>query len=139
MIAFSQERLQSDAPWNKSESLKNGSIGTFKRVLDEDRLLVYCENVGNIAIDRVTWNQRNRQGEAIGVVHQFPLTPAYAVTCHTVYFILFIFLFIYLFIYLYTVKNSSGTINSKKCLEIQKSKILNLLLHYFTTLSYLQT
>ena len=36
--------------------------------------------------------------------------------------------FIYLFIYLYTVKNSSGTINSKKCLEILKSKILILLL-----------
>ena len=35
-----------------------------------------------------------------------------------------LFLFIYLFIYLYTVKNSSGTINSKKCLKILKSKIL---------------
>ena len=68
--------------WNKSESLKNGSMGTFKRVLDRDRLLVYFEKVGNVAIERVTWIQRNRQGETIGVVHQFPLTPAYAVTCH---------------------------------------------------------
>ena len=68
--------------WNKSESLKNGSIGTFKRVLDKDKLLVYFEKVGNVAIERVTWIQKNRQGERIGVVHQFPLTPAYAVTCH---------------------------------------------------------
>ena len=68
--------------WNKSESLKNGSIGTFKRVLDKDRLLVYFEKVGNVAIERFTWIQRNRQDETIGVVHQFPLTTAYAVTCH---------------------------------------------------------
>lgn len=68
--------------WNKSESLKNGSIGTFKRVLDKDKLLVYFEKVGNVAIERVTWIQKNRQGETIGVVHQFPLTPAYAITCH---------------------------------------------------------
>ena len=68
--------------WNKSESLKNGSIGTFKRVLDKDKLLVYFEKVGNVAIERLTWIQKNRQGETIGVVHQFPLTPAYAVTCH---------------------------------------------------------
>ncbi|KAK2555826.1 hypothetical protein P5673_022467 [Acropora cervicornis] len=68
--------------WNKSENLKNGSIGTFKRVLDKDKLLVYFEKVGNVAIERVTWIQKNRQGETIGVVHQFPLTPAYVVTCH---------------------------------------------------------
>lgn len=68
--------------WNRSKSLKNGSIGTFKRVLDKDKLLVYFEKVGNVAIERVTWIQKNRQGEMIGVVHQFPLTPAYAVTCH---------------------------------------------------------
>ena len=61
--------------WNKSESLKNGSIGTFKRVLDKDMLLVYFEKVSNVAFECVTWNQRNRQGEMIGVVHQFPLTP----------------------------------------------------------------
>ena len=37
--------------WNKSERLKNGSIGTFKRVLDKDRLLVYFEKVRNVAIE----------------------------------------------------------------------------------------
>ena len=40
--------------WNKSESLKDGSIDTFKRVLDGDRLLVYFKKVGNVAIEWVT-------------------------------------------------------------------------------------
>ena len=37
--------------WN---SFMNGSLGTFKRALDKDRLLVYFEKVGSIAIERVT-------------------------------------------------------------------------------------
>lgn len=45
-------------------------------------MLVYFEKVGIVAIERVTWFQRNHQGETIGAVHQFPLTPGYAVTCH---------------------------------------------------------
>lgn len=68
--------------WNKSERLKNGSIGTFKRVLDKDRLLVYFEKVRNVAIEQVTWIKRNCHGEKIAVVHQFPVTPAYTITCH---------------------------------------------------------
>ena len=68
--------------WNKSETLKNGSTGTFKRVVDGDKLLVHFEKVGTVVTERVTWIQRNRQGETIGVVHQFPLTLGYAVTCH---------------------------------------------------------
>lgn len=68
--------------WNKFERLKNGSIGTFKRVLDKDRLLVYFEKVRNVAIEQVTWIKRNCHGEKIAVVHQFPLTPAYTITCH---------------------------------------------------------
>ena len=44
------------------------------------------------------------------------------------------FLFIYLFIYLYTVKNSLGTINSKKCLKILKSKIL--IQYYYNNLQH---
>ena len=68
--------------WNKSETLKNGSTGTFKRVVDEDKLLVHFEKVETVVIERVTWIQNNRQGETIGVVHQFSLTLGYAVTCH---------------------------------------------------------
>ena len=44
--------------------------------------LVYFEKVGTVAIERVTWVQRNRQGEKIGSVSQFPIILGYAVTCH---------------------------------------------------------
>lgn len=67
--------------WNKSDDLKNGSMGTFKKVVD-DKLLIEFEKVGTVLIERVTWNQRNRQGEIIGSVTQFPVILAYAVTCH---------------------------------------------------------
>ena len=58
--------------WNKSDDLKNGSMGTFKKVVD-DKLLIEFEKVGTVLIERVTWNQRNRQGEIIGSVTQFPV------------------------------------------------------------------
>ena len=45
--------------WNKSDDLKNGSMGTFKKVVD-DKLLIEFEKVGDVLIERVTWNQRNR-------------------------------------------------------------------------------
>ena len=31
---------------------------------------------------RKTWVKRNRGGEIVGSVFQFPVVPAYAVTCH---------------------------------------------------------
>ena len=67
--------------WNKSDELKNGSIGTFVKTLD-DKIIVNFENVGTVAIERVTWVERNRRGEVIGSVTQFPIILAYAVTCH---------------------------------------------------------
>ena len=67
--------------WNNSDELKNGSIGTFKKVVD-DKLLVDFEKVGTVAVDRVTWVRRNRRGEKIGGVTQYPLILAYAITCH---------------------------------------------------------
>ena len=50
--------------WNRSDALKNGSMGRFKSV-DGNKLLVYFEKVGAVGIERVTWIQRNRQGEKI--------------------------------------------------------------------------
>ena len=67
--------------WNRSDALKNGSMGNFKS-LDGNKLLVYFENVGKVGIERVTWIQRNRQGEKIGSVSQFPIILGNAVTCH---------------------------------------------------------
>ena len=68
--------------WNKSESLKNGNIGTFKSVVDGDKLLVHFEKVSTVEIDQVMWIQRSHQGGTIGVVHQFPLTLGYTIMCH---------------------------------------------------------
>ena len=56
-------------------------MGTFKSV-DGNKLLVHFEKVGTVGIERVTWIQRNRQGEKIGSVSQFPIILGYAVTCH---------------------------------------------------------
>ena len=47
--------------WNEPSSQKNGSMGTFKKVAEGDKLLVYFEMVGIDAIEHVTWFQRNCQ------------------------------------------------------------------------------
>ena len=67
--------------WNRSDALKNGSMGTFKSV-DGNKLLIYFEKVGTVAIERVIWVQRNRQGEKIGSVSQFSVILGYALMCH---------------------------------------------------------
>ena len=67
--------------WNKSDDLKNGSTGIFKGTR-EDALLVLFEGVGVVEIQRETWVKRNRNGEKVGSVTQYPIVLAYAVTCH---------------------------------------------------------
>ena len=67
--------------WNKSDVLRNGSIGVFKEVRNES-LLVSFEGVVVVEVKRETWIKRNHAGVAIGSICQFPLIPAYAVTCH---------------------------------------------------------
>ena len=67
--------------WNRSDALKNGNMGTFSSV-DRNKLLVYFEKVSTVGIERVTWIQRNRQGEKIGSVCQLPIVLGNAVTCH---------------------------------------------------------
>ena len=47
-------------------------MGTFKKAVD-GRLQVYFERVGTITIGRVTWMRRNRQGEKIVSITQFPI------------------------------------------------------------------
>ena len=68
--------------WNKSEVLKNGSMGIFKCVTDSDTLQVHFEDVGPVSMKRETWIQRDREGKKIGSVTQFPIVLAYAATCH---------------------------------------------------------
>lgn len=67
--------------WNKSEDLKNGSVGVFTGV-QGDGLLVFYEGVGVVEISKETWIKRNRTGHRTGSVTQYPLVLAYAVTCH---------------------------------------------------------
>ena len=67
--------------WNKSDDLKNGSLGVFTGVKGEV-LLITFEEVGTVEIRRETWIKRNKNGQKIGSVTQFPIVLAYAVTCH---------------------------------------------------------
>ena len=69
--------------WNKSDHLKNGSIGVFKDV-QNDALLVSFEGVGVVEVKRETWIKSNHAGVAVGSVSQFPVIPSYAITSHKV-------------------------------------------------------
>ena len=67
--------------WNKSDELKNGTVGVFNGVRG-DSLLVSFEGVGEEAIGKETWVKRAQNCQKVGIVTQFPLVLAYAVTCH---------------------------------------------------------
>lgn len=67
--------------WNKSDDLKNGTLGIFTGVKDND-LLVNFKEVGIVEIGRETWIKRDRNGQRIGSVTQFPIVLTYACTCH---------------------------------------------------------
>ena len=55
--------------WNKTDTLKKGSIGVFKGVAREDAMLeVFFEEEGTVLIQRETWMNRDRKGERIGSV-----------------------------------------------------------------------
>lgn len=68
--------------WNKSDTLKNGSVGTFEGVRNDGMALVNFEEEGTVLIGPETWVNRNVKGKWIGAVCQYPLVVAYAVTCH---------------------------------------------------------
>ncbi len=63
--------------WNKSDDLRNGTIGSFKDVQD-DALLISFEDIGIVKIKHETWIKRNHAGRTIGSVSKFPVIPAYA-------------------------------------------------------------
>jgi ATP-dependent DNA helicase PIF1 len=67
--------------WNKSEKLKNGTRGLFKGV-ENDMLKVYFPDVGVTNVRKETWLKRDRKGNVIGSLTQYPLVLAYAITCH---------------------------------------------------------
>ena len=67
--------------WNKSNDIRNGSMGTFVGIRG-DSLLVSFTDVGVVEIHRQTWIKRDRKGMKVRSVTQFPIIPAYAITCH---------------------------------------------------------
>ena len=67
--------------WNKSESLRNGSMGVFAGVRGK-MLLVSFPEVGTVEIEQQTWIKSNLYGQKVGSISQYPIIPAYAITCH---------------------------------------------------------
>jgi len=67
--------------WNKSGVLKNGTQGIFHDV-QNDSLVVFFPNVGYTHLCKETWYKRDRNGNVVGSLSQFPLVIAYAITCH---------------------------------------------------------
>ena len=67
--------------WDLNDDLKNGSLSIFTAVKG-DVLLVAFQEVSIVEIQRETWIRRNRNGQKIGGVTQFPIVLAYAVARH---------------------------------------------------------
>ncbi|XP_028513423.1 ATP-dependent DNA helicase PIF1-like [Exaiptasia diaphana] len=66
--------------WNKSSTLKNGSQGNFIGV--EGGIPIVSFAGVRTKIHRETWLKRDRNGNVIGSLTQYPLVLAYAITCH---------------------------------------------------------
>ena len=57
------------------------ALGIFED-MKEDHLLVTFPAVGTIPVARETWIKRNNSGKVIGKFTQYPVVPAYTMTCH---------------------------------------------------------
>jgi ATP-dependent exoDNAse (exonuclease V) alpha subunit len=68
--------------WNKSATLKNGSVGTFEGMSSDGMAKVNFDSEGTVLISKESWLNRDVQGQVIGSVSQYPLVVAYAMTSH---------------------------------------------------------
>ena len=68
--------------WNKSATLKNGSVGTFKGITNDGMAKVKFEAEGTVLIDKELWINNNFESQRIGTICQYPLVLAYAMTSH---------------------------------------------------------
>ena len=59
--------------WNKSNSLVNGSQGTFVGVRGDDVVVDFAEE-GHVVVKKETWTNTSRTGNAIGSRTQVPRT-----------------------------------------------------------------
>lgn len=57
------------------------ALGSFED-MKEDHLLVTFPAVRTIPVARETWIKRDNSGKVIGKFTQYPVVPAYAMTCH---------------------------------------------------------
>jgi len=67
--------------WNKSNSLVNGSQGTFVSVRGDDVVVDFGAE-GQVVVKRETWTNTSRTSEVVGSCTQFPLALMYGITCH---------------------------------------------------------
>ena len=67
--------------WNKSPQLKNGTMGVFCG-MENEMLRIDFPGVGTVSISRETWVRRNRRGDKVGSITQYPIVLAYGITCH---------------------------------------------------------
>ena len=63
--------------WNKSNSLVNGSQGTFVGVRGDNVVVDFAEE-GQVVVKKETWTNTSRAGNAIGNRTQVSLTLIYA-------------------------------------------------------------
>ena len=68
--------------WNKSATLKNGSVRTFKGMTNDGMAKVKFENEGTVLIDKELWINNNVEGRGIDTICQYPLVLAYAMTSY---------------------------------------------------------
>ncbi|XP_078360970.1 uncharacterized protein LOC144645313 [Oculina patagonica] len=68
--------------WNKTDTLKNGTMGVFVGMDENGNALVRFEKEGTVKIGKQTWNNTDERGQKIGSVCQYPIVVAYAITCH---------------------------------------------------------
>ena len=67
--------------WNKSKDIRN--VGGGARLLEfVETAYLYPSDVGTVEIDCQTSIKRDCNGMKVGSVTQFPIVPAYAITCH---------------------------------------------------------
>ena len=66
--------------WNKTDTLKNGSMGVFVGMDETGKALVRFEKEGTVKIGKETWTNTDHRGQKIGSVCQYPIVVAYAIT-----------------------------------------------------------
>ena len=65
--------------WNLKDQLKNGPTGVFLERSWESLKIIFPQE-GPVEIKKQSWFKRNKQGNAVGRICQYPLDLAYEAT-----------------------------------------------------------